>query len=486
MSHQATIQPQPAQAAASVAAPALPALDPRRWLVLTTLVAAQFMFVVDAFIVNVAIPAIRLDLGASPAVIEAVIALYLIAYATLVITGGRLGDIFGAKPTFLTGLIGFVVASLACGLAQSGPELVAGRLVQGASAALMVPQVLATIHVLFPAAERSRAFGAYGMALGFGGAAGFVLGGFLVTLNLAGLGWRAVFFVNAPAGVAIAWAAWRWMPRAVLHARPSLDIAGAAVLFAGLLCLIGPLLFGGDLGRMPWLWSAMPVGALILWGFLRLERRVERRGGVPLVESALWADASFLRGLAGALCFFLGNLSFYLVVTLFLQGTLGYSPWHAGLAVLPLALAFVLASRQGAARAVRRGSRALVEGSGLQMLGLLGLALGAIAPHPAMPALVLALTLVGYGQGLVMAPLSSAVLSAVRLTSAGSGAGIYATTVQIANAAGVAAVGALFFAVQERFSDRAAFLAALTAVAAAVAAAAVLFAGLRRSAAPSR
>src|SRR5690348_8356837 len=128
MSHQGKIQPQPAQAAASVAAPALPALDPRRWLVLTTLVAAQFMYVVDAFIVNVAIPAIRHDLGASPAEIEAVIALYLIAYATLVITGGRLGDIFGAKPTFLTGLIGFVVASLACGLAQSGPELVAGRL----------------------------------------------------------------------------------------------------------------------------------------------------------------------------------------------------------------------------------------------------------------------------------------------------------------------------------------------------------------------
>ena len=482
MTHQGKIEPQPAHAVASAAQPAL---DPRRWLVLTTLVAAQFMYVIDAFIVNVAIPAIRRDLGASPAEIEAVIALYLIAYATLVITGGRLGDIFGAKPTFLAGLLGFVVASLACGLAQSGPELVLARLAQGATAALMVPQVLATIHVLFPAAERSRAFGAYGMALGFGGAAGFVLGGFLVTLDLAGLGWRAVFFVNAPVGLAIAWAAWRWMPRAAPHARPSLDIAGASVLFLGLLCLIAPLLLGRDLGRMPWLWSAMPLGALMLWGFLRLERRIEQRGGVPLVEAALWADASFRRGLAGAFCFFLGNLSFYLVVTLFLQGSLGYSPWHAGLAVLPLGLAFVVASRQGAARAVRRGSRALVEGCGLQMLGLLGLALAATL-DPAMPALVLALAVFGYGQGLVMAPLSSAVLSAVRHGSAGSGAGIYATAVQIANAAGVAAVGALFFAVQERLSDRAAFLAALIAVGGAVAVAAALFAGLRRGAAPAR
>jgi sugar phosphate permease len=154
--------------------------------------------------------------------------------------------------------------------------------------------------------------------------------------------------------------------------------------------------------------------------------------------------------------------------------------------VLPLGLAFVVASRQGAARAVRRGSRVLVEGCGLQMLGLLGLALAAAAPHPVMPALVLALAAFGYGQGLVMAPLSSTVLSAVRHSSAGSGAGIYTTAVQIANAAGVAAVGALFFAVQERFSDRAAFLAALIAVGAAVVVAAALFAGLRRSAAPSR
>src|SRR5690242_11872311 len=149
MSHLGKLQPQPAATIGS-AAPAAPALDRRRWLVLTTLVAAQFMYVVDAFVVNVAIPAIRGDLGASPSEIEAVIALYLIAYATLVITGGRLGDIFGAKPTFLTGLIGFIVASLACGLAQSGPELVVARVVQGGAAALMVPQVLATIHVLFP------------------------------------------------------------------------------------------------------------------------------------------------------------------------------------------------------------------------------------------------------------------------------------------------------------------------------------------------
>ena len=153
----------------------------RRWWVLATVVAAQFMFGVDAFIVNVAIPTIAAELHASAAQIEAVIAIYLIAYATLVVTGGRLGDIYGTRNVFIAGVAGFTVTSLWCGLAQSGPELIAARLAQGATAALMVPQVLATIHLLFADASRGRAFGIYGIVLGLAGAAGFLLGGILVT-----------------------------------------------------------------------------------------------------------------------------------------------------------------------------------------------------------------------------------------------------------------------------------------------------------------
>src|SRR6201996_6356846 len=169
----------------------------RRWWVLATVV-AQFMFGVDAFIVNVAIPTIAAELHASPAQIEAVIAIYLIAYATLVVTGGRLGDIFGTKPVFLAGVLGFTLTSLWCALAQSGPELIAARLAQGATAALMVPQVLATLHLLFSDSARGRAFGIYGIVLGLAGAAGFALGGLLGTLDLAGIGWRAGVFFNGP------------------------------------------------------------------------------------------------------------------------------------------------------------------------------------------------------------------------------------------------------------------------------------------------
>src|SRR5882672_11785976 len=224
----------------------------RRWWVLAIVVAAQFMFGVDAFIVNVAIPTIAAELHASSAQIEAVIAIYLIAYATLVVTGGRLGDIHGTRNVFIAGVLGFTLTSLWCGLAQSGPELIVARLAQGATAAMMVPQVLATLHLLFSDASRGRAFGIYGIVLGLAGAAGFFLGGLLVTMDLAGLGWRAVFFVNVPFGLIIMAAALRIMPVVPRRAGTRLDVPGAIVLFAGLLCLIGPLLFGHDVHWAPW------------------------------------------------------------------------------------------------------------------------------------------------------------------------------------------------------------------------------------------
>ncbi|WP_407120528.1 MFS transporter [Bradyrhizobium sp. STM 3561] len=434
----------------------------RRWWVLAIVVAAQFMFGVDAFVVNVAIPTIAVELKASPAEIESIIAIYLIAYATLVVTGGRLGDIHGTKDVFLAGVLGFTATSLWCGLAQSGVELIIARLAQGATAALMVPQVLATLHLLFTDDERNRAFAIYGIVLGLAGAAGFLLGGFLVTIDLAGTGWRSVFFVNVPFGLVIATAAWRIMPSVPRRAGTRLDIRGSVVLFAGLLCLIGPLLFGHDLGWAPWLWAVMAVGGVILTAFLKLEQAVAAAGGMPLVDLTLLADAAFLRGLGAVFFFFLANLSFYLVMTLFMQRGLNIPPLAAGMAFIPLALAFVVASRHSGVRARHRGTKVLTEGCMLQIAGLAALALVAgrvDAPSP----LQLALTMIifGYGQGLVMAPLSGAVLSTVKPAAAGSASGIYGTMAQIGNAAGVAAIGAVFFAIESLQSARAGFLVSL-------------------------
>ena len=309
------------------------------------------MFVVDAFVVNIAIPSIRADLRMTEAGIEAVAAVYQIAFATLVITGGRLGDLRGRRNVFLVGLIGVTAASLWCGLAGSGPELIAARLAQGLAAALLSPQVLATIHTLFPATlipdeARARAFAVFGIALGLGAAFGVVLGGWLIALDLFGLGWRMIFFINGPIGAAIAVAAWRLLPSTRGRPDQRMDLPGAALLCLGLFGVVTPVLCGRDFRWAWWLWLIEAVGIAMLALLLAWERRTERKGGTPLIDlDLLLSDRAFARGLVATSCFFAANMSFYLVLTLFLRNGLGLGPFAAGLTVLPLALAFVVGSR---------------------------------------------------------------------------------------------------------------------------------------------
>jgi MFS family permease len=429
-------------------------VTPRRWWALASVAAAQFIAVADAFIVNVAIPSIRADLHAGAAEIEAVIAVYQIAYAALLITGGRLGDILGRKPVFIIGVLGFTLASLWCGLAGSALMLIIARAVQGAAAAIMVPQVLASIHTLFPDEARTRAFAIFGVAIGLGAAVGFMLGGWLVTLNLAGLGWRSIFFVNVPIGIDIALAAAWLMPNLPRVIGTRLDLNGAVVLFLGLLGLLLPMMFGRELGWPWWVWLAMAAGMSLLAGFMRLQRSVERRGGTPLIDLRLLADSVFLAGMGATFCFFAGNLSFYFVLTLYMQNGLGLSPFDAALTVMPMALAFVVGSRLSGGR--------LIEGCVVQGIGLAGTALlVGTSAHPAMALLMLPLAVFGYGQGMVLAPLFRAVLTQVRHAHAGTGAGMLATTQQVANGTGVVLAGVVYFAVP---GDRWALVATVTAL----------------------
>jgi len=446
----------------------------RRWWVLAIMVAAQFMFVVDAFVVNVAVPSIRAELHATIAETQGAIVIYQIAFAALIITGGRLGDINGAKPVFLLGLIGFTLASLWCGLAHSGSELVVSRALQGAAAALMIPQVLATIHRLFQDAERGRAFGTYGFTLGFGAATGLVLGGWLLSLDLDGLGWRTIFFVNVPVGLVLMGTSWWLMP--ALPGKPGarLDIVGAGVLLVALLCVLGPLVVGSSLGWPLWSFITTTFGVVLLGFMWPLEHRIEQRGNrLPLVHLDMLRDRGFTTGLLAVFFFTFANLSFYLVMMLYLQVGLGLPALEAGNVVLPLAIAFALMSRIAGPRAQRLGNTALIQGCGVQLAGLLIVGLAVVVGGMTPTILAILLTIFGVGQAMVMAPLYGLVLRVVPSAHAGSGGGVVSTVQQIGNASGVTAVGGLYYAIQAVYPARLAIVASLTILAIAIAITAV-------------
>jgi hypothetical protein len=254
------------------------------------------------------------------------------------------------------------------------------------------------------------------------------------------------------------------------------------VLFLGLSCLIGPLLFGHDFHWSPLVWLVMVAGVGIVAAFVRLERAVERGGGMPLIDLALLSDRAFMRGLAAAFFFFFANLSFYLVMTMYMQTALQIPPIWAGLVFVPLALTFVAASRYSGVRARHRGTLVLIEGCAIQIAGLAVLALAIeLVQAPTAPLLALILTIFGYGQGLVMAPLSGAVLSNVKPGSAGSGSGVYGTTAQIANAAGVAAIGAVFFAIETTRSAEQAIFVAIALLILSIITSAALLSWMRRA-----
>lgn len=435
----------------------------RRWLVLCLVVVAQFMFVVDAFVVNIAVPSIRADLHASTGEIQGVIAIYQVVFAGLIIVGGRLGDMYGQKPVFLIGVAGFTVASIWCGLANSGIELVAARAAQGAAAALMVPQVLATIHVLFPDEERGKAFGAYGFVLGFGGAVGFLLGGCLVHLDVGGLGWRSVFYVNLPVGLTLLIGSICLMPHSEVQSAGKLDVAGGLVLLAALLCIAGPLSFGPDLGWGTPLLLIVAGGLTLLVSMWPLERRLGRRNGhVPIIQLDLLHDRGFATGLLAVFCFMSANMSFYLVVILYLQLGLKFSALAAGAVMLPLAIAFATVSRAAGRRVEARGINALIEGCAIQIVGLVVLigATNFVAPVDSLFLSIL-LAIFGAGQAMVMAPLYGVVLSKVPARHAGSGGGVISTVHQVGNGCGVAAAGSLFYTVQSQQSAQVALAASL-------------------------
>lgn len=414
---------------------------------LPVILTATFMAIFDFFVVNVAAPSLSHDLHAGPSSLELVVGGYAFAYASGLVTGGRLGDLFGYRRLFLIGVSAFAVASLLCGLALSPAELVVARLAQGLTAAVMVPQVLALITSGFPGSERRRALAWFGAAMGLGSVAGQVLGGLLLQADLFGLGWRVIFLVNVPVGVLTVGLALRLVPRAAAQVRRRLDMVGAGWLSGALALALVPLVLGRGEGWPAWGWVCLGASVPAMAGFLWWERRVGRGSGEPLVDLGLFADRAFVSGLAVNVAFMAFFGSFMLGLTLFLQSGLGLDPLQAGLTFGPLGVVFALASVFGRRLAERWGVGVIWRGVAISSLGLLvmlvelsvgGAGVGAVGLLPPMMA-------IGLGNGLVLPSLIGAVLSGVRPDRAGSASGVLVTAQQFASATGVAVLGLVFF-----------------------------------------
>ncbi|MFI9046400.1 MFS transporter [Streptomyces sp. NPDC053427] len=430
---------------------------------LLTVLLGAALPMIDFFIVNVALPTIDHDLRAGPALLEMVVAGYGVAYAMLLVLGGRLGDMIGRRRLFLWGLAAFGLTSLACGVAPDAWTLVAARVTQGAASALLLPQVLATIQATTTGKHRAKAMSLYSGTAGVASAVGQVLGGLLVAADLAGTGWRAVFLVNVP----IAAVAWLLAVRTVPETRsphPSrVDGPGTALLALALITLLLPLTEGRAAGWPLWSWILLAVFPFAATAFLLVERRAERVGRTPLVPPSLLRIPSVHSGLSMIVPFSIGFGGFMFVVAVALQTGLHYGPFAAGLSLAPLCLTFFLASLAGPRLVQRFGRRVVIAGSLIQGTGLLVLALTVYAGWPGISVAGLApsMAILGAGQGMVLPTVVRIVLSELPVAQAGVGGGVMTTSQQSGLALGVATLGTLFLALLPSVGIRDALLAAL-------------------------
>ena len=416
---------------------------------LAVLLTATFMAQFDFFVVNVAAPTIRHDLHAGESGLELIVGGYAFAYAAALVLGGRLGDLFGHRRIFVLGMLGFTVTSALCSAAGDPGELIAARLAQGLTAALMLPQVLAVISASTDVAGRPRAMAWYGVAAGAGSIAGQVFGGLLVSADVAGLGWRLIFLVNVPIGATGALLAHRVVPESGRGAgRPSLDPAGALGLALGLALALVPLTMGRTLGWPWWTWLSMVAAVPVLAATLGWQRALRRRGGNPLLDLSLFRSPSFQTGFTANVAFMASFASYMFTLALLLQVGLGLDAFRAGLAFAPAGVGFSLAALL-APRLVRRyGQAAIAAGAVVAALGLaaLGLVAATSSGGTAVGWVVVAAAVISIGNGVVLPSLVTIALRDVPPRHAGAAAGALSTGQQFAGAVGVAGIGTVYFA----------------------------------------
>jgi EmrB/QacA subfamily drug resistance transporter len=421
--------------------------DPDRWMALAVVLAAGFMTLLDVSIVNVALPSIERGLHAQPNELQWIVSGYALALGLLLVPAGRFGDAHGRRPVFMVGVALFVIASAACALAPTSLALVLLRILQGFAGGLISPQISGLIQSLFRGEERGRAFGLFGSTIAVSTAVGPLTGGALIALFGAHDGWRAVFFVNLPIGVAILLLARRYLPApTAAERRPqAMDPLGVVLLGAAVVCILVPFIEQRT-WHSPLRLALFPLGALLLVVWVLHERRYGRTRE-PLVSLDLFRIRSYALGAPVGLIYFAGFIAIFFIQTQYLQLGLGYPAWKSGLAVTPFAIGSALVSSAGSRQALRRGPKLVAFGLAMVLIGLAGLWL-AVDTHPGHDValwMALPLLIAGLGGGLVISPNLTLTLSQVPVQRAGSAGGVLQTGQRIGSAAGIAITGSVFY-----------------------------------------
>jgi EmrB/QacA subfamily drug resistance transporter len=417
-----------------------------RWVVLAVVMTANIMDAMDATIANIAGPSVRRDLGGGASTLQWISAGYTLAFAVLLIAGARLGDIFGRRRVFLVGLAGFTLFSAVCAAAPSMPVLIGSRALQGAFGALMIPQGFGFLKQVFPDQDEfDKAMGFVGPASGLPLLAAPILAGALIDANLWHVGWRLVFLINVPIGVIALALAIPTLPETPKRPGLKLDIGGVWLIGLALVAIIYPLIQGRADGWPLWIFAILAVGLLLLFAFLRYERRHQDSA---LIEPTLLSNRTYLSGIAVILFFFGGFSGLLLCVSLFGQLGEGWSPIHAGLSLTPMVIGIVIGMTASFALVDRLGRHLLHIGILLIAAGDVGVALVLTAAHSASAwDLVPGLLCAGAGAGGRFAQLFGFVLNSVNMDEVGSASGVLEATQQLSTSLGVAVLGTIFFSV---------------------------------------
>lgn len=442
--------------------------DARRWQAFAVVLAGGFMTLLDVSIVNVALPSIQAALGATASQIQWIVAGYSLTFGLMLVPAGRFGDILGRRQMFLLGLAGFTLSSLACGFAPSALVLTVLRLIQGVFAGIMNPQISALIQELFRGGERARAFGVFGMTVGVSTAIGPLLGGILVTVIGPEHGWRSVFLINVPIGLALIPLAARFLPSRRPGPRPSgapaagagpapagsgrlgLDLPGLTLIALIVVALMWPFVTASShpdgLAGAPWWLLALAAalgGVLVVW-----ERRQDGHGRPAVLPGALVRNTGFVLGSTLAAAYFAGFTSIFIVITLFYQDGLHHSALIAGLAQMPFALTSAVAARWSGRHVMSQGRRLVIRGLVIMSVALACIVvLAEVAPVGIVQWVTpVLLAVAGWGSGSVISPNQTLTLAEMPTSLAGTAAGLLQTFQRLGGSVGLALLTTVYFA----------------------------------------